>query len=78
VIARGEGDDAASGLVCRQARQRVVGAAELEGTAALLVLTLEKQVRGGAVVDETRRGHRRAMRGAGDLLRRAFDVDERG
>ena len=43
VIARGIGDDAAAPLVVGQARDHVVGAANLERAARLHVLALEEQ-----------------------------------
>ena len=46
VIARGERDDAGAALRGIEPRQRVVGAAELEGAHALQVLALEEK-RGG-------------------------------
>ena len=62
--------------VGREARQRVVGAAELEGAGALQVLALEEQLRAGARVDRARGGDRRAVRDAGNLSRGALDVGE--
>ena len=77
VVAGREGDDAAAAFVGREARQGVVGAAELEGARALQVLALEEHLGAGARVHGARRDDRRAMRGAGDLARGALDVGER-
>ena len=57
-----------------QPRQRVVGAAELEGAGALQVFALEEDVRAGARVQRARGDDRRAVRDAGDLPGGAFDV----
>src|SRR5262249_56869183 len=76
VVAGREGDNAAGALVGRQARQRVVGAAELECAGALEVLALEEQLGAGPRVDGARRDDRRGVRGAGDLARGALDVGE--
>jgi len=51
VVAGGEGDDAAATLVGGEPRQRVVGAAKLEGARALQVFALEEYVGAGALVD---------------------------
>src|SRR5262249_21721936 len=51
VVAGGEGDDAALLLIVAEPRERVVGAAELEGARALEVLALEENLRAGARVD---------------------------
>ena len=74
VIAGGEGHDAAAAFVGREARERVVGAAELEGAAALEVLALEEHLGAGAGVDGARRGDRCAVCDAGDLPCGVFDV----
>ena len=67
VVAGRKGDDAAAALVGREARQRVVGAAELEGAGALQVLALEEQLGAGPRVDRARGGDRRAVGDAGNL-----------
>src|SRR5207237_6749948 len=61
-------------LVAGQPRQRVVGAPELEGAAALQVLAFEKQLGADAAVDGPGRGDGRVVRGARNLPGRAFDV----
>ena len=77
MVAGGEGDDAAAALVGGQPRERVVGAAELEGAGALEVFALEEDV-GAPVraIDRARGDDRRAVRDAGDLPGGAFDVGE--
>jgi hypothetical protein len=69
VIARREGDDASTSSVGIEARQRVVGAAELEGAAALQVLALEEHRRAGLRVDCARGRDRCLVRDAGNLAR---------
>src|SRR2546428_210112 len=78
VIAGREGHHTALRVGGRQTRERVIGSAKLERATALEVLALEEEMRAGAVVDQARGGHRRAMRDAGDLRRRALDVSGRG
>ena len=63
-------------LVGGEARERVVGAAELEGAGALQVLALEEHAWRRSCVDRARRDDGRAVRDAGDLLGRALDVVE--
>src|SRR5262245_32714328 len=77
MVARREGDDAASPSVGIETRERVVAAAELEGASALQVLALEEHGRAGFRVDRARRGDKRLVGDAGDLLSRGLDVCER-
>src|SRR5262249_9366220 len=72
--ARRERDDAFSPFVLREPRQRVVGAAELEGAAALQVLAFEEHLRACSRIDGSRRDDRRAVRHARDLMRSGVDV----
>ena len=74
VVAGRKRQDAAAPLVGGEPRQRVVGAAELEGAGALQVLALEEDARAGALVDAARGDDRRAVRDAGDPGGGAFDV----
>ena len=77
VVAGREGDDAAAALVGGEARERVVGAAELEGAGALQVLALEEQVGAGARVDGARGRDRRPWATPAICARGALDVGER-
>jgi len=71
-----EGDDAAAAFVEREPRQRVVGAAELEGARALEVLALEEDPAAGALVNRVRGDNRRAMSDACELPGCELDVGE--
>ena len=77
VIAGREGEDAAPPLGVGEPRQRVVGAAEFEGAAALQVLALEEQLGACVRVDRAGGDDRGAMGDAGDLPCGAFDVGKR-
>ena len=77
VIAGGERQHAAFPLVGGEARERVIGAAELEGAGALEVLALEEELGAGEGVERSRGRDRRAMRDAGDLPRGVLDVGKR-
>ena len=76
MVARREGDHAAGTLLRRELRDRVVGAADLEGADALLVLALEEELRAGQRVSRARAQHRRAVSHAGNALVGAGDVVE--
>jgi hypothetical protein len=77
VVARGEGDDTALARFGLQRRDRIVGAAELEGARALQVLSLEIEFRAGRAVGGTRGQYRRPVRDARDAGRRQADILER-
>ena len=78
VVAGRKREDAAAPLVSGEARQRVVGAAELEGAGALQVFALEEHAGAGSLVDAARGDDRRPVRDPGDLSGGALDVGESG
>jgi hypothetical protein len=74
VVARGVAQDPAGPLRFAQARDRVVGAAELERPHALEVLALEEQPAAQPLVERARAYDGRAVRHALEARRRGFDV----
>jgi len=74
VVARRPGAHAARALGRAQARDRVVGAAELEGAAALQVLGFEEHRRAGARIERARGDDRGLVRDAVEPARRGADA----
>jgi hypothetical protein len=78
MVAGRERQDAALALVHPQFRNRVVGAAKLEGAAALQVLALEKQLSTGCSVGGSGAQDRGSMGDAGKARRGGLQVLEVG
>jgi hypothetical protein len=74
VIPRAERGDPTPPLLRVQRAQLVGRTADLEGAAALEVLTLEEEATAGDLVEEARRDDRRSVRVPGDPIARGEDV----
>ena len=77
VIAGRKGQHPTAPLGGGEARQRIEGAAKLEGAGALEVFALEEQVRVGPGIERPRGDDRRAMRDAEDLPGGVLNILER-
>jgi len=77
MVARGERDDTTGALAGRQAQQLVEGAADLEGTRPLEILTLEEYGIAGRLVEGPAGDHRRAVNAALQAAGRGLDLLER-
>ena len=74
MVAGGEGQDAAIACLWRELRERVVCAAELEGSRSLKVLALEKEPRAGHLVERARCQDRCVMSLMLETGRRGVDL----
>jgi hypothetical protein len=75
-VARAVCRDAARGVRVVEARDRIPGAAELEGAALLQVVALEEEAAAGARVERAAGRDRRAMGAARETRGRGADVGE--